>query len=179
MERKSRLAMKITMGLLGAGLWGASLVSTAAGEARAPLTIDGATRALVYGTADARLDARMAQLAASNAQAAGAIGRVAAAANVDGVTRQRALAALEAAGTVDAQAAMRAALSSPAARGDATYPMLVARLGAVETPTFETLMYLAEVRAEASASGELALAEAASPVCHRLHQARAPLSHKR
>ena len=136
-------------------------------------------RALVYGTGDARIGERMAALAAANADAARAIGRVATAANVDGQTRERALAALEQAGTSDAQAAMRAALSSPAARADAAYPMLVARLSGVEAPTLETLLYLANVRSQATAAGELALAEAASPVCHRLHQARAPLSHKR
>ena len=73
----------------------------------------------------------------------------------------------------------RAALSSPAAQADATYPMLVARLAGVDKPTLETLMYLARVRGEATAAGQSALAEAASPVCHRLHQARAPLSRKR
>ena len=178
MERQSRLAMKITMGLVGGGLWAASLASTAASTG-APLTVDGATRALVYGTGDARFGERLATLAGSNAEAARAIGRVAAAANVDGRTRERALAALEAAGTTEAQAAMRAALSSPAAQADAAYPMLVARLAGVETPSFDTLMYLASVRAAATANGEPAIAEAAAPVCHRLHQARAPLAHKR
>ena len=166
------------MGLAGAGLWAASLAPTAA-STPAPLTVDGATRALVYDTGDARMSERMAVLAASNAEAARAIGRVAEAKNVDGGTRQRALGALQLAGTREAQAAMRLALSSPAAQADATYPMLVARLAGVETPTFETLRYLATIRDEATANGELAIAEAASPVCHRLHQARAPLARKR
>jgi hypothetical protein len=179
MERKSRFAMKITMGLVGAGLWAASFATTAAGGQRAPLSIDVATRGLIYGTSDARFDDRMAALVASNAEAARAIGNVAAAKNVDGRARARALAALQLAGTSDAQSAMRAALSAPAVQADAAYPMLVARLAGVETPTLETLMYLASVRADATAAGELALAEAASPVCHRLHQARSPFSHKR
>lgn len=178
MERKSRLGMKITLGLVAAGLWGASLLP-AAGAGRRTLTVDGATRALVYGTGDARFGERAAALAASRPEAAAAIGRVAAASNVDGPARQRALEALERAGTSDAQAAMRAALSSPAAKADATYPMLVARLAGVAEPTFDTLVYLASLRADATAAGETALAEAASPLCHRLHQARAAVGHKR
>jgi hypothetical protein len=178
MERKSRIAMKITMALVGAGLWAAILVPAAGGQ-RAPLTVDGATRALAYGGADARWTERAAALAASSGEAAQAIGRVAQAASLDGAARARALEALAQAGTSDAQAAMRAALSSPAARADAAYPLLVARLAGVETPTFETLVYLASLRSEAQAAGELALAEAAAPSCHHLHQARAPLGHKR
>ena len=178
MERKSRLGMKITLGLVGAGLFGASLLP-AAGAGRSALTVDAATRAIVYGTGDARLGTRVAALAATSAQAAAAIGRVAAAGNVDAAARERALEALAGAGTSDAQAAMRAALSSPAARGDAAYPMLVARLAGVEQPTFDTLVYLASLRADAAAAGQVALAEAAAPVCHRLHQARAAGGRKR
>jgi hypothetical protein len=178
MERKSGRAIKITVGLVGAGLFAASVLGAERGP-RADATVDGVTRALVYGGADARWTERAAALAAADADAARAIGRVAEATNIDGATRDRALDALERAGTVEAQAAMREALSAPPVRGDAGYPMLVARLSAVETPTFETLVYLAQLRATATTAGQLALAEAASPVCHRLHQARASKSHQR
>ncbi len=178
MERKSKKAMKITIGLVGGALLTASVLG-AEGARRAPATIDGTTRALVYGAADGAWVERAATLAASNGDAARAIGRVAEATNVDGVTRDRALEALERAGTVEAQEAMRHALSQPPVRGEAAYPMLVARLSGVEMPTFDTLVYLAQLRATATAAGQVELAEAASPVCHRLHQARAAKSHQR
>jgi serine/threonine protein kinase len=49
----------------------------------------------------------------------------------------------------------------------------------VEAPTLETLLYLAQLRDAATTAGQPELAEAAAPVCHRLHQARTLLSHKR
>jgi hypothetical protein len=184
MERKSGKAMKITFGLVGAGLLTAGMLSSATGAqggGRATMTVNAATRALVYGGADATWTDRAAALIAQNGEAARALGRVAEAENVDGVARARALEALGRAGSVDAQEAMRHALSSPTVRGDAAYPMLVARLSALPTPTFDTLMYLAQLRSTALDAGQLELAEAASPVCHRLHQARggASPSHKR
>ena len=74
---------------------------------------------------------------------------------------------------------MRHALSSAPVQLDAAYPMLVARLAGVEAPTFDTLVYLAQLRATATAAGQPELAEAASPTCHRLHQARASKLHQR
>ncbi len=177
MERKSGTAMKITMGLVGAGLLAASVVPASGG--RRADTVDGVTRALVYGAADASWTERAAALAAGNGEAARALGHVAEATNLDGNARDHALEALARAGTVDAQAAMRHALAAAPVRADAAYPILVARLANVESPTFDTLVYLAQLRASATAAGELALAEAASPVCHRLHQARASKSHQR
>jgi hypothetical protein len=182
MERKSGKAMKITFGLVGAGLLTAGMVSSATGAQRgacAAMTVETATRALVYGGADATWTDRAAALVADNGDAARALGRVAEAENVDGMARSRALEALGRAGSVDAQAAMRHALSSPTVRGDAAYPMLVARLSALPTPTFDTLVYLAQLRASAIDAGQLELAEAASPVCHRLHQARGGASPSR
>lgn len=185
MERKSGNAMKITIGLVGAGLLSASLFSSGASDAfagrRAAMTVDAATRALVYGGADASWTDRAAALAAKDGDAARAIGRVAESANVDGVARARALEALGRAGSVDAQEAMRHALSSPVVRSDAAYPLLVARLSALPSPTFDTLLYLAQLRANATDAGQLDLADAASPVCRHFHQARgaAAPAHKR
>jgi len=184
MERKSGKARKITFGLVGAGLLTAGMLSPATGAhsgGRAAMTVDAATRALVYGGADATWTDRAAALVAQNSDAARALGRVAEAANVDGVARARALEALGRAGSVEAQEAMRHALSSPTVRGDAAYPMLVARLSALPAPTFDTLVYLAQLRSAATDAGQLELAEAASPVCHRLHRARGGVSpsHKR
>jgi hypothetical protein len=176
MERKSGKAIKITMGLVGAGLLAASALPADGGR-RSLDSVDGATRAIWLGAPNAT--ERAATLAATSGDAAAAIGRVAEAENVDALARDRALEALARAGTVASQAALRHALSAPSVRGEADYPMLVARLAAVETPIFDTLIYLAELRATATEAGELALAEAASPVCHRLHHARAPLGHKR
>ena len=178
MERKSTKARKVTIGLVGAGLFAASVLAAEAGR-RPAATIDGTTRALVYGGADAGWVARAAALAAQSGEAARAIGRVAEATNVDGAARDRALEALERAGTDEAQEAMRHALSAPPVRGAAAYPMLVARLSGVETPSFDTLVYLAQLRATATTAGQRELAEAASPVCHELHQARAARSHQR
>jgi hypothetical protein len=179
MERKSGKAMKITIGLVGAGLLAASVLE-AHGGARAPMTVDAAARTLVYGGETADWVDRAAALVAEDGEAARALGRVAEATNVDGVARARALDALGRAGSSDAQEAMRHALSSPALRADAAYPMLVARLSALETPTFDTLVYLQQLRATAIDAGQVELAEAASPVCHRWHQARAASpSHKR
>ena len=175
MERKSKLAM----GLTGVALLAASLLPSAQGGRRQRLTIETAARALVYGQADASWTRRAAELVAGDGEAARAIARVAESANVDGVARSRALDALAAAGDPTAQEAMRHALSSPSLRADASYPMLVARLAGVEAPTFETLIYLAQMREAARSAGQLELAEASAPVCHRLHQARAPLSHRR
>jgi phosphohistidine phosphatase SixA len=174
MERKS----KIVMGIAGAALVAVSLLPAAHGGRRERLTVDGATRALVYGQADASWTRRTAELVAGDADAARALAHVAEASNVDGVVRSRALDALAAAGDAPAQEAMRHALSSPALRADATYPMLVARL-AGESPTFDTLIYLAQLRESAKSASQLEVAEAAAPVCHRLHQARASLAHKR
>ncbi|MGZ3406391.1 MAG: hypothetical protein ACXVDD_12630 [Polyangia bacterium] len=175
MERK----LKIGLGMAGAALLAAGLLPAAHGGRRARLTVDGATRALVYGQADAGWTARAAELVAGDAEAARAIAHVAEATNVDGMARARALDALAAAGDANAQEWMRHALSSPSLRADAAYPMLVARLAGVESPTFETLIYLAQLRESARSAGQLELAEASAPVCHRLHQARAPLAHKR
>ena len=168
--------MKITMGLVGAGLLAASALPADGGR-RGRDTVDGATRAIYLGAPNAT--ERAAAVAATSADAASAIGRIAEATNVDALTRSRAIDALAIAGSADAQAAMRHALSAPPVRAQAAYPMLVARLAGVETPTFDTLLYLAQLRATATTAGELALAEAAAPVCHHLHQARAPLAHKR
>jgi hypothetical protein len=175
MERKN----KILMGLAGAALLVTTLIPAAHGGRRERLTVDSATRALVYGQADASWTARTAALIAGDADAERAIAHVAEAANIDGMARSRALDALALAGDATAQEAMRSTLSSPEVRADAAYPMLVARLSGLEAPTFETLIYLAQLREQAKSTGQLELAEASVPVCHRLHQARAPLSHKR
>ena len=175
MERK----IKITIGLTGAALVAASLLPSAYGGRREPITVEGATQALVYGQADATWTRRTAELVAGDAEAARAIAHVAEATNVDGVARSRALDALAAAGDANAQEWMRHALSAPSVRADATYPMLVARLAGVEAPTFETLIYLAQLRESAKSAGQLEVAEASAPVCHRLHQARAPQPRKR
>ena len=138
MERKSGKAMKITFGLVGAGLLTAGMLSSATGAhrgGRAALTVDTATRALVYGGADAAWTERAAALVAADGEAARAIGHVAEAANVDAAARARALDALGRAGSVEAQQAMRHALSSPTFRGDPAYPLLVARLSSLSTPT--------------------------------------------
>lgn len=178
MERNSRVGMKVTMALAGAGMLALSLMPASGGQ-KADMTVDTATRALVYGNADATWTTRAAALAAGNGEAARAIGHVAEALNLDGVARDHAIEALAIAGTADAQAAMRQALASTAAKNDAAYPILVARLANVETPTFDTLVYLAQLRATATRDGQLELADAASLAGHRLHQARAPLAHKR
>lgn len=174
-----RRTLKITIGLTGAALLAASLLPAAYGGRRERVTVESATRALVYGQADGSWTARAARLVAGDPEAAQAIVHVAEAANVGGETRARALDALAQAGDDGAQEAMRAALSSPSVRADATYPMLVARLAGVEAPTLDTLIFLAQLRESARAAGQLELAEASAPICHRLHKARAPLSHRR
>jgi hypothetical protein len=176
MERNSRIGMKVTMALAGAGMLA---VSAMWGEQKPAITVDAATHALVYGNTGAGWTTRAAALAAANGEAARAIGHVAEAVNVDSAARDHALEALALAGTADAQAAMREALASPAAKNDAAYPILVARLANVETPTFDTLVYLAQLRETAKTDGQMELADAASPAAHRLRQARAPLAHKR
>ena len=178
MKRNRRIGMKVTMVLAGAGMLAVS-VMPGSREQKSDLTVDAATRALVYGSADATWTTRAAALAAANGEAARAIGHVAEAVNLDSAARDHALEALALAGTADAQEAMRQALASTAAKDDAAYPILVARLANVETPTFDTLVYLAQLRATATRDGQTQLADAASPAGHRLHQARAPLAHKR
>src|SRR4051794_39326601 len=108
MKRNSGKAMKITFGLVGAGLLTAGLLSPATGatgDGRAAMTVDAATRALIYGGADASWTDRAAALVAHDGDAARALGRVVEAENVDGVARARALDALGRAGSVEAQQA--------------------------------------------------------------------------
>jgi hypothetical protein len=119
---------KILMGLAGVTLLAAGLMSSAEGGKRRPLTVDSATRALVYGQADASWTTRAAELVARDPDAARAIAHVAEATNVDSLTRMRAFDALAASGSPRARLAMRQALASPTLRADAAYPMLVARL---------------------------------------------------
>src|SRR6476620_8595086 len=101
--------MKITMGLVGAGLLAASALPADGGR-RGRDTVDGATRAIYLGAPHAT--ERAAAVAATSADAASAIGRIAEATNVDALTRGRAIDALAIAGSADAQAAMRHALSA-------------------------------------------------------------------
>jgi len=121
MERKT----KIIIGLVGAALLAAT-ASAAAGR-RKPDTIDVATRALYFGAPQAT--ERAARLARTSAEAAHEIGRLAEATNVDPLARDRAIEALARANTAGARNALRHALSSPAVRAAADYPMLAARLG--------------------------------------------------
>ena len=152
MERKSRLGMQDHAGARRAGLWGASLLPRPArGAARSPSTARRARSSTAPATrASASAPRRWRRRARRRPRPSGAWRRPS---NVDGPARQRALEALARAGTSDAQAAMRAALSSPArARTRPTRCWWRASSG-VGAPTFETLSFLAETRAQALAAG--------------------------
>ncbi len=179
MKPKNGRMLQITMGVAGVALLAASVLGPAQGRERRCLTVDRAVQALVYGRADASWTRRAAELVASDGEAAGVLGHVAGAAHLDGVARGRALDALALAGGPAAQEAMRDALSSPSLHADAAYPMLVARLAGVAAPTVETLIYLGQLRQEAVATGQIELAEASTPACHLLRQARTPLGRRR
>ena len=130
MERNDQKKLKVTAGLVAAAVIGLTMQ---AHGARGKLTAATAERALVYGSVDATWTQRAAALIAADPAAASEFGRIAASTSVDGVRRGLALDALALAGTDAAQAAMRDALSAPATQADPTYPLLLVRLGKLES----------------------------------------------
>ena len=176
---KSRLMMKITLGVAAAGLSVLSLLPAQFGTA--PMNEDETAKALVYGRANDAWTARAAELAASDNAFAAKLGQLAQRDGADSLSRDHVLDALAKAGTPAAQKAMRVTLRTPAVEADGAYAMMVARLGGLQAPTADTLEYLGQSHVNAVAAGDTQLAlasEAAldSAFDHRLallsHHAR-------
>ena len=171
MENKSRLMMKITLGVAAAGLSILSLLPAPS----APMSEDETAKALVYGRANDAWTERAAMWAASDNAFATKLGQLAQRDGADSLSRDRVLEALAKAGTPAAQQAMRTTLRSPTVAADGTYALLVARLGGLQAPTAETLEYLGQEHVNAVAAGDTQLALASesaldSAFDHRLAQ---------
>jgi hypothetical protein len=158
MERNDGKKLKVTAGLVAAGVIGLTMQAQGA---RHNLTPGAAEHALVYGHVDATWVQRTGKLAADNPELAKELGRIAQSTSLDGVRRGQALDALAQAGSDEAQKAMRDALAARAVMADPTYPLLVTRLGQISVPTSQTLAFVEVTRGKALSEGNAELAMAA------------------
>jgi hypothetical protein len=189
MDPKSKWMMKVTIGAVAAGLAMLSLLPAPAGHVA--MTPDTAARALVFGRADAAWTEHASELAAMSPAFANRLSQLARSNQVSPLGRGAALDALVRAGTPEAQSSLRAALAADTVREDSAYPLLLARLGAVKSPTVETIAYLdhvhrAAVQAQASELASASASALSDAVSHRVamltakrHQARTIFARQR
>jgi hypothetical protein len=187
MGPRNTLMMKLTMGAAAAGLSLLSLMPSS----RAERTTDHAVRELVYGRADAAWTRDASAMATMSPAFAEELARLCESNEVGPLGRSRAIEALAQSGTPEAQTTLRAVLDRDAVQADAAYPLLMARLGAVQSPTTDTIAYLGRTHEAAVAASATELAAASESALHdamsnrvanliaRRHQARTFLGHKR
>ena len=180
MGTKSTKWMKLTMGAAAAGLSILSLLPAP----DAPMTEDGAARALVLNRADDAWTRRAVELTNEDPAFAARLAQLAESDQVDGIGRGHVLDALARAGTPAAQQAMRAALTAPAVAQDGAYAILVARFASVQSPTAATLAWLGQTHVDAVAAGQTQLALASesaldSALDHRLAMLSRHARHRR
>jgi hypothetical protein len=158
-------AMKWTLGLLGAVL-ALFIVVEVRSEPTPPPSADALERRVIlFGHNGALPDsagwvAEATALMQAHPEMSARIGRLAESAQVDGVARGLILDALAKADNESAQEALRHALQTRTVEDDATYPLLLERLGRISLPTGETMAFLEETHDRAMATGDRQLGAA-------------------
>jgi hypothetical protein len=157
MDRNDSRKLKVTAGLVAAGVIG---LTVQAQGGRNTMNADAAERNLVYGQVDASWVKRTSKLVQAEPELAARLERIAISKSVDDVRRGQVLDALAQAGTEPAQKAMRETLAALQQQGDPVYPVLLARLGQLTSPSQDTLSYVsvARVRAVDDGNGDVAYA---------------------
>jgi hypothetical protein len=156
MQRNDSKKLKITTGAVAAAVIG--LTVQAHGH-RNDITGAVAEHTLVYGHVDSDWIKRTSKLIAAEPDMAARLERIAVSNGVDDVRRGQVLDALAQAGSEPAQKAMRETLT--ALDHEPVYPVLLARLGQLTTPSAETLSYVSVQRMRGFDEGNSELAYAA------------------